>query len=194
MTDQSLARIEEILWPEGPRQNIWMILDGARSVEVFRMLLECHLEYSCLYSGPLTPEMEIAAPYLVQLDHGYRDTHRFIRRAWGNSWGVFLKSETSLKKLRRHLREFLVVRDEKGRRMVFRYYDPRVLRVYLPTCTPGELRTVFGPIECFWTEDDSSENIREFKLSGSTLTNRTAALTGEVTRPNPRSRPEERVR
>jgi hypothetical protein len=164
MTDQLLARIEEILWPENPRQNVWMILDGARSLEIFRMLLACHLEYACLYSGPLTPELEMAAPYLVQLDHGYKDTHQFIRRAWGNSWGVFLRSETSLKKLRRHLREFLIVRDTKGNRLTFRYYDPRVLRVYLPTCSPSESRTVFGPIECFWTEGPNAEDLSEFCL------------------------------
>ena len=162
MTDQFVARIEEILWPEGPRQNIWMILDGARTIEIFRMLLSCHLEYACLYSGPLSPEMELAAPYLVQLDHGYKDTHQFIRQAWGNSWGVFLRSDTSLKKLRRHLREFLVVRDEKGTRLVFRYYDPRVLRGYLPICVTGELRTVFGPIECFWTESERAERMLQF--------------------------------
>jgi hypothetical protein len=173
MTDQFVARIEEILWPEGSRQNIWMILDGARTIEIFRMLLACHLEYACLYSGPLTPELEIAAPYLVQLDHGYRDTHQFIQRAWGNSWGVFLRSDTSLKKLRRHLREFLVVRDERGNRLAFRYYDPRVLRVYLPTCTRSELRTVFGPIECFWMEGDDTVEMREFSFGNGELKQQT---------------------
>lgn len=164
MTDQLVARIEEILWPEGPRQNIWMILDGARTIEIFRTLLACHLEYACLYSGQLSPELEIAAPYLVQLDHGYKDTHKLIERACGNSWGVFLRSDTSLKKLRRHLREFLVVRDERGNRLVFRYYDPRVLRVYLPTCTMAELRTVFGPIECFWTDREGRGEVTQFSL------------------------------
>jgi hypothetical protein len=169
MTDQLVARIEEILWPEGPKQNIWMILDGARSIEIFRMLLACHLEYSCLYSGQLSPELEIAAPYLVQLDHGYKDTHTLIERAWGNSWGVFLRSDTSLKKLRRHLREFLIVRDERGRRLAFRYYDPRVLRVYLPTCTTSELRTVFGPIECFCAEGENSGDLVEFSVGTNRL-------------------------
>jgi hypothetical protein len=176
MTDQLLARIEETLWPDGPRQDVWMILDGARSIDVFRMVIECHLEYSCLYSGPLTPDMEIAAPYLVQLDHGYRDTHRFIRRAWGDSMGVFLKSDTSLKKLRRHLREFLVVRDTKGNRMVFRYYDPRVLRVYLPTCVRSELRTVFGPIDCFWMEGDNTAEMMEFNFGSGELKQQTLNL------------------
>lgn len=176
MTDQLLARIEQILWPDGPRQNIWMILDGARSIDIFRMLLACHLEYSCLYSGTVTSELEIAAPYLVQLDHGYKDTHQFIRRAWGNSWGVFLRSETSLKKLRRHLREFLIVRDERGNRLVFRYYDPRVLRVYLPTCTKSELRTVFGAVDCFWAEGEGPEKMLEYRFRDRELEQRSWAV------------------
>lgn len=164
MTDQTLARIEQILWPDGPRQTAWMIVDGARTIEIFRFLIECHLEYACLYSGTLAPELEIVAPYLVQLDYQYRDTRRLIRRAWGHSWGVFLKSETSLKKLVRHLREFLIVTDEKGQRLIFRYYDPRVLRVYLPTCNGRELRTLYGPIECFWIEAEGPDNLLEFRM------------------------------
>lgn len=173
MTEQWIQRIEEILWPEGPRQNVWMILDGAHTIDIFRLLLACHLEYACLYSGQLTPELEIAAPYLVQLDHGYRDTHQLIQRAWGNSWGVFLRSDTSLKKLRRHLQEFLVVRDTKGNHLVFRYYDPRVLRVYLPTCVTSELRAVFGPIECFWMESESPEYMLDFRVHNGALEQQT---------------------
>ena len=176
MTDQMLARIEEILWPNGPQQNVWMIVDGARSIEIFRMLIQCHLEYACLYGGPLSPELEIAAPYLIQLDHGYRDTHRLIQQAWGNSWGIFLRSETSLKKLRRHLREFLIVRDERGNRLLFRYYDPRVLRVFLPTCSARELRTFFGPIETFWTEKENPEKALGFDLRDGALNERTFLL------------------
>ena len=176
MTTQWIQRIEEILWPEGPRQNIWMILDGARSIEIFRLLLACHLEHSCLYSGTLTPDLEMAAPYLVQLDHGYRDSHQLMRQAWGNSWGVFLRRDTSLKKLRRRLRELLVVRHTKGDRLVFRYYDPRVLRVYLPTCTTPELRTVFGPIECFWTEGLNAADLSEFFLGPGGLQSRSLGV------------------
>ena len=161
--------MEEILWPDGPRQQVWMIVDGARTIEIFRMLIDCHLEYACLYSGKLAPELEIAAPYLVQLDYDYRDTRRLLRRAWGNHWGVFLKSETSLKKLARHLREFLIVRDERGKRLVFRYYDPRVLRVYLPTCNAAELHMLYGPIECFWTEADTSDHLLEFRMRSGVL-------------------------
>jgi hypothetical protein len=53
--------------------------------------------------------------------------------------------------------------------MLFRYYDPRVLRVYLPTCVTSELRTVFGPIDCFWTEAERSEKMLEFAFRNNLL-------------------------
>lgn len=180
MTTQWLSRIEEYLWPHGERRDVWLIADAARDREIFRMLLECHLNYSCLYSGPLPSALEIAAPYLVQLDYDYRDTRRFIREAWGNNWGVFLRCDASLERLRRHLRGFLVVRDPGGSRLVFRYYDPRILRIYLPTCTKDELDSVFGPIECFWTEGITTENLLEFRFERGKLVQRTLSLTADT--------------
>lgn len=181
MTNQQLNRIEEYLWPQGERRDVWFIADAARDRNVFRMLLECHLSYSCLYSGLLPPALERAAPYLLQLDYQYRDTHKFIQQAWGNNWGVFLKCDTSLDKLRRHLRQFLLVHDPEGKRLLFRYYDPRVLRVYLPTCVNEELSTIFGPVECFWTEDgESTESVLEFRLDQGKLMEKRSSLANRL--------------
>jgi hypothetical protein len=173
ITNQSLKTIEEILWPRGEKRDIWLILDAARDRAIFRMLLECGLEHSCLYSGPIHPALEIVAPYLVQLEYQDRYTRRFLEQGWGNSWGIVLKCDSGLTKLRRHLRQFLVVRDPQGKRLVFRYYDPRVLRDYLPTCNSEELRTVFGSIQCFWTEGEASESMLEFRFDGGKLVQRT---------------------
>lgn len=164
--------MEELFWPQGFTRDVWMIVDCARDPQrIFRFLLGCHLEYSCLYSGVLPPALEMAAPYLVQLEHDNQETRRLIQLSWGNSWGVFLKSGTSMNKLRRHLRQFLMVRDPQGRRMVFRYYDPRVLRAYLPTCNGEELRTVFGPVESFWTEAAPDvDHMLEFRFEGKLIT------------------------
>ena len=176
MTNQSFKWMEETLWPRGEKRDIWMIADAARDRAIFRMLLECGLEHSCLYSGPVPPALEIAAPYLVQLEYQDRSTRRFLEQGWGNSWGVLLKCDAGLNKLRRHLRQFLVVRDPRGNRLVFRYYDPRVLRVYLPTCFKDELQTVFGPIQCFWTEGKIPENMLEFRFNQGKLVHRTLSL------------------
>ncbi len=176
MTDARLQQIEERLWPTGLSRDVWMIVDSARDRRVFPLLLECHLEYTCLYSGPLHPALETVAPYLVQLDYDYRDTRRLIRQAWGNSWGVFLKSGTSMERLRRHLREFLIVRDTRNQRLLFRYYDPRVLRAYLPTCNSGELRTIFGPIDCFSLEDKNPDTMLEFTFDQARLVTETVSF------------------
>jgi hypothetical protein len=58
-----------------------------------------------------------------------------------------------LQQVRAHLRQFLLVQDERGNQQYFRFYDPRVLRVYLPTCDAAETQQFFGPIDRFIVED-----------------------------------------
>ena len=140
-----------------------MIVDGARDRRVYGFLLDSYLNYSCLYHGELAPELELAAPYLVQLEYDDSYSIKLIERAWGASWGIFLKCDSSLESLRRHLRTLLTVRDQKGAMLLFRYYDPRVFRVYLPTCWPEELKSIYGPIDRFWMEDEDPETVLEFR-------------------------------
>jgi hypothetical protein len=170
--------IEKYLWPNGPSRDVWMIVDCARDQKrIFRFLLACHLEQSCLYSGPIPPALEMAAPYLLQLEHESEATRRLLELSWGNSWGIFLRSPTNMRNLRRHLRQFLIVRDSQGRRMAFRYYDPQILPVYLPTCNGEELHTVFGPIESFWTEDGrDTDQMLEFRHNHGSLIQKTRSL------------------
>ena len=49
--------------------------------------------------------------------------------------------------MRRHLRRFLLVKNEAGARCRFRFYDQRVLRAFLPSCTPEETVHFFGPLQ-----------------------------------------------
>jgi hypothetical protein len=46
--------------------------------------------------------------------------------------------------------------------MYFRYYDPRVLGVFLPTCTLDELRAFMGPLQALAVGDPDSETVRFF--------------------------------
>jgi hypothetical protein len=165
-TSERLSRIEEHLWPKGFRRDAWMMVDAARDRRIYGLVLECfHSRNTCLFSGTLAPEIQVVAPYLVRLDYDDQKTRRFIDAAWGNAWGVFLKCDTRLEALRRHLHSCLLARDERGKRFLFRYYDPRILKVYLPTCTAGELRAIFGPIETFSMEDGSADVIVDYSIS-----------------------------
>jgi hypothetical protein len=155
--------LEQRLWPKGFTRDAWMIVDAARDRRIYGMLLSCfYSQHNCLFSGDLSPELEVVAPYLVQLEYDDQKTRQFICEAWGNSWGVFVKCDTRVDTLRRHLRRFLTVRDEAGNRLLFRYYDPRILRVYLPTCTAAELQEVYGPIDHFLMEDETPSTLLDF--------------------------------
>jgi hypothetical protein len=99
---------------------------------------------------------------------------------WGNSWCVFLRLRDA-RNLRHHLRGLLRVRDESGRVLVFRYYDPRVLRAYLPTCTTAELAAVYGPIQSFLVESAGGEQLIEFEFDGHRLIERRAEVDVQVT-------------
>jgi hypothetical protein len=69
--------------------------------------------------------------------------------------------------------------DSWRRRMTFRYYDPRILSTYLPGCNSDELQTVFGPIECFWTEDqEDPRQMLEFRFEMNRLVKRRIPLKG----------------
>jgi len=142
-----------------------MVVDGARDRRIYSDLINSHFIYSCLYSGDLAYELERAAPHLVQLEFEDKATRALLERAWGNSWGILLKSGARMERLRRHLRTFLVVRSWRGEKLLFRYYDPRVLRAYLPTCSSDELQTVFGPVQQFWTENETHESLIRFDLA-----------------------------
>jgi hypothetical protein len=165
MTDNPhLAQIEQRFWPKAGSHDIWAIVDAARDRRILGMLRNSPTQYSCMYTGPIPRDLEKVAPYLIQLEHRNPHSQELIQNAWGNSWGVFLKCRGSLDAVRRHFRQFLSVRDASGRLLVFRYYDPRVFRVYLPTCRSDELRTVFGPTECFWVEHEHPHTMVEFRF------------------------------
>lgn len=157
--------VQRQLWPHGGDRDVWMILDGARDRRIHFDLVNSHLEFSCLYSGDIPDQLEAVAPHLVQLVFDDKETESLVTRAWGKSWGVFLRCGAQMTRLRRHLRGLLLVNDPRGRKLMFRYYDPRVLRVYLPTCTSEELGAVYGRISHFWTESETAEELLGFEFS-----------------------------
>lgn len=168
------AGLIEALWrPDLPAASkIYAVLDGARDRRIYGALIGSAQEQCCLYRGDLPWQLALAAPYLVELDSDDKLTNQIIDQGWGNAWGIFLNTTVSMERLRKHLRKFLRVADEHGKPMLFRYYDPRVLRVYLPTCWPEELRTFFGPIDRFVLEGDTREELHQYAFNGQKLVTR----------------------
>ncbi|HWC99974.1 MAG TPA: DUF4123 domain-containing protein [Candidatus Sulfopaludibacter sp.] len=165
MTPDHYQRILNTIWPASmsARTLVCAIVDSARDDRIYGAVDFTRMQKECLYAGDLPWQLQMTAPYLVELTRDDRLTKMLLQTGWGESWCSYVRTQTGFKQLRRHLRQFLRVRSEDGQRLVFRYYDPRVLRVYLPTCRPGELETFFGPIESFITEGEDPEEILEFQ-------------------------------
>jgi hypothetical protein len=164
------SELRSLLWPKGSRPDVWAVLDCARDRQIYSAIYHSHNISACLYAGAIPDALERRAPHLVRLEYEKdRLTDLLLSSAWGQSWGVFLRADTNLQKLRTHLRKFLIVADEGGRRLLFRYYDPRVLRVFLPTCTADQLDVLYGPVDLFWTEAPDASGLLCFARKGRSL-------------------------
>ncbi|HEX4551000.1 DUF4123 domain-containing protein [Pseudomonas sp.] len=138
------------LWPQGSHADtpkVYALLDGARDPRIEPLIRNSQADFCCLYAGELAPSLSAAAPYLLRLDPQLPYTGQLFEQSWGQSWGCFVTAPApiTLDELRGHFRSLLRVTDPDGNLLVFRFYDPRVLRVYLPTCTPQERAAIFGP-------------------------------------------------
>jgi len=156
-----LERVRQTLFAS-EHHSVYAILDGASVTGLRTKLHFAREEWACLYRGDLEPDMAEVAPYLVKLRPQSEFTDWILEEGWGKHWGVFVVTPVGLEALRRHLRGFLRVKDPAGKVLYFRYYDPRVLRVYLPTCNRTEIKAVYGPILRFIAEDEKSGDAVSF--------------------------------
>lgn len=169
MTNEEAAQAlsEQLFSDEGA--EVYALLDGASVAGLLPKLYELEPEFECLYRGELEPDMAEVAPYLVRLEPETEFADWLIGEGWGQHWGVFAVTDADLRAAHRHFRRFLTVYDPEGRPMLFRYYDPRVLRLYLPTCNAAELRTVFGPVTCYLLEGQDPNTLLRYSLDADAL-------------------------
>ncbi|AKT43485.1 DUF4123 domain-containing protein [Chondromyces crocatus] len=152
---RSEAALQALQKVEG---NLYAVLDAARSERILVLLRESVETYRSLYEGIDGESMEHVAPHLVELPRGSKLLGRLVREGWEQRWGIFVetsRSVRSFKELRRHLRRFLMIADADTRKkFYFRFYDPGVLREFLPITTPKQRSELFGQqVGAFLMED-----------------------------------------
>jgi hypothetical protein len=148
------ARALEALSPKVGR--LYAILDAARDERVLILCRESAEEFRSLYEGVKGDALEDVAPHLVRFEKGSGLLERLLSDGWGKSFGVFFESRASFKSVRRHLRRLLMVEeDTTAARLYFRYYDPRVLREFLPIATVRQADEIFADvIDGFFIESE----------------------------------------
>jgi hypothetical protein len=134
---------------------LYALLDGAQSVRVVRMLAQEGAEAQSLLETAAQPELHDVAPYLVQFPKHSALLPKIVDKGWGKNWGFFFTSAETFGQLRQHFKNLLTVETEEGKPLYFRYYDPRILRLFLPTCNAEESRRFFGPVDRFIVEENA---------------------------------------
>lgn len=143
------------------------ILDAARDARILPVLRHYNEQCQSLYELQSAQALAAVAPYLVSLPPQSPLLHFLTQQTWGLAWGVYLNSTLPFEEVRKHLRRFLVVRTEQGEELLFRFYDPRVLRVYLPTCSAQEAGEFLGALKCYMVEGEVPETL--LRLSCTTI-------------------------
>ena len=132
----------------GEGSTLYALVDAAQFMDLVDRLENLQVQFRSLYEGPEGEQLEDVAPFLVSL--GVRDSRsRFFESQWPKNAGIFFVSSASFDEVRRHLRHFLKVKTWAGDDLFFRFYDPRVLQAFLPTCSAEQLKDFFGPVKAF---------------------------------------------
>jgi hypothetical protein len=156
--------------------NLFAVLDGASVPGLLGKLYGLEPEYLCLYRGELTPDMAEVSPYLIRLEPDTELTDWILQKGWGQHWGIFAATYADTRAMRGHFRSLLTVYDDSGRPLLFRYYDPRVLRLFLPTCNAEELKKMFGPVENYFVEDEDASKLLRFEVVSKSLRRKRLAV------------------
>ncbi len=142
------------------------VLDGAISPAILDLLNQSGTYYQSLYEGEQSADIARYGPYVAQLQPDRPFLPYLVKAAWGMFWGVFLGSDQSFEETRRHLRRFLIVDNGSSAKSLFRFYDPRVLRVFIPSCEPAQRKDFFGPVRCFFAETEPAPGLTAFTPDG----------------------------
>lgn len=134
--------------------NLLAVIDAARSPIIYPLLQQCAGEHGSLLTLEGQPgDLKAYAPYVARLLSPSPLLEQLVLQGWNDHWCVYLSTALELEPLRIQLKKFLLVKLDDGREVFFRFYDPRVLRTFLPACTPHEAKRFFGEIGGFYAPD-----------------------------------------
>ena len=145
--------------------ELFAIVDGARDDRLFREISRGEVPHEPLYRGEAEKFFAVS-PILVRCEQGTRLFEWLTDEAWGSDNAMFLTSQQPMDCLADHFVRFTVVRTDGDPKMFFRFYDPRVLQVYLPACSVAEREALFGPADRLAVEASDGAELLVFDREG----------------------------
>lgn len=146
-----------------PYKRHYIVLDAAKMQNHIKVARHFNPRHLCLYSGEAKEKLETVAPWLFSFPKHSDFRAWYYARSGQQNWGIILQCNKDLKTIYKHLKKFLMVKTEAGKKLYFRFYDPRVLPTFLETSDEAQLKAFFGPIEKYILESKDGEFI-EYEL------------------------------
>jgi hypothetical protein len=130
----------------------YIIIDQASTQDISYELEKVFTKGEVLLQGKYKKMFFDVAPLFCALNAetiNYAEHH-----LWGMSAALFVMSSKDEFQLIKTLSANTEIVTDDDEVMFFRYYDPRVLRIFLPTCSKEQLKEFFGAVEYFICEDE----------------------------------------
>ncbi len=158
--------------------DLYAILDGATVKKLPDACEDLEATHACLFKGETDPAILVRAPWIMKLEPGEELMEWFIEEGWGRNWGVVAQvpAGTEFEEVVRHFRQFVQVKLPDQKIVFFRYFDPRVLRLFLPTCDAPQLQSLFALPALLSCESEDPDVMLVYGNKAGTLTKTNLSL------------------
>jgi len=161
-----IENLKKELFNEDKEDNFYAIVDSAVD-----KMIDGHFEsddairYILYKDEEDKRDLELRAPYLIQLNKNDEFTKRVLNEGYGNNWGCFIKSNESVEVLVEHFCNYTKVYSEVHEQDVYiRFYDPRAMNKYFTILEQEEGKEFFSKIDAIYVEKVEESQIL-FKYS-----------------------------
>lgn len=154
-----------------PGDTLYAVVDAAKD---YRLAVASR----DILGEPLRPlfsnapqHMERVGPYLARISctPRYPEYMQLWADRMGDNAGIFIYSSAWPRPVRAQLQKNFKVYDENKNMFYFRFYDPRVLRTYLPTCTLKECKEFFGPLRSIFADGPQLPIMHHYQVGQSAI-------------------------
>ncbi len=143
MTATSEA-LKTILGQAPKDSKTYALMDCALDSTIYPTIQASGCPVACLYADDWQKNFGDIAPHLVELTPSAKFSTELLGWDWYGNWGYFVQSQETLDQLSAAFAPLATVKMPDGATSFFRYFDPRVIRVFLAQADSAGLTAIFG--------------------------------------------------
>jgi hypothetical protein len=140
----------------------YIIYDAALNGTYTLLILQKNYpKHRSLFKGTKDEILMDVAPYIFKIDEDFwKKMDSYSEISLKSTLGIDSRQDIDV--LFEHFRDFVYQKID-GRECYFRFWDPRVLKKFFPSCTPTQLQMFFGPVQSFFMEDENPGYVLQYQ-------------------------------